>query len=1204
MKGVVDKAVQASQSKLRNATSLQVWELLLSCLDKFLDADEATEFNGAAAKDRYLRAYGSDPGEIDFRQVRGRVLRVLRNNGSLLSQPKQDTGGLDLFNQTNPSLAAYTSHHDVDRHVRSVLANIKAAAETALDKSRDGRFKEPNGRVANVTESRAGENEVASTWERDSVFLLRAWNHMWKAVGVPGRLQNIRLTAQAAAMVLKLEEMWENVVELIEFLSRGALSARGSESSDHEVSVIRNSSMLLFSTIPSEYIQPFVRPVNHTETSRYAQLVQDPTDFTTIAHNLCRGHYADVNAVYGDISRIWGKFMPYQADGDPLIRAALSLKPHLERVWKEMNVEELWEGVDRQVSRAQGASLERTLLAVGKALSKSREEATQMATTQAATTAPSSGKAGVESDFRRAQKLVMNLTGMIASAPFMERVPHTVPGYSAIVDYPMYFNAILTRIPSPGRRKLKAGPVYQDVYQIDRDVRQIFHNCDLFNPPGTPLSHSSALLRGKWEVIWKNSFSSAGNTTSTMDRARARLKVREWSDTLDMASEDARWKLNASEVLRKVMVHPLAAAFNVPLNPSFVRYYQVVAHPIDLSSIMRALKAHVIPAQEQVKQHLNLVWNNSFAFNPNNSALYNASIELRNLTNKLWASHGLKDSNGTLPLAHALDVNLRNQGIDSKPHQQAAPSEYPALSHISERSPSPWVPPVATSLGGRGRERSISRGRLTKMQMLQQSQKTFPPPPPGWKATAHAMLEELMNCSCSYAFLDPVPDETPHYYEKIAYPMDLRTVAARLDFPGQRDGKQDPRLVRRDLFRNPAEFRDAISQIWKNCRAFNEMKSKVRKLGDQMAALWSSLWRNSEFFPDWGTASGDLRFQEAFREGQLGYEEKMHIAKRVMALDEDSAGGIVAMLAPHRIDEPEYQLDIDSLKPSELLRLRSYLDYVAPEVPTRAPTRHPADPYESREAKLEKLGYVANNEQRGTSRPGSGGESRHGVTGHKPRDPSRPARVKLPPELTKIKAFLTGFRKRREAWAFNEPVDPIKAGVPTYFQVIRNPMDLGTIEKKMSSGEYKDGVRGLLRFRDDIRLVFQNCRTFNPPDNLIAKNGETLSRSFESWWRKSGFENKILNTGAAGEKGVPSNTLVDAPSQEPERGLPEQKMDIDSNEGCYEDGSADGGDDEDESGESKPNSQAKFGESLSNPVSEVKEDGYVPMFDDATVSEA
>jgi hypothetical protein len=39
--------------------------------------------------------------------------------------------------------------------------------------------------------------------------------------------------------------------------------------------------------------------------------------------------------------------------------------------------------------------------------------------------------------------------------------------------------------------------------------------------------------------------------------------------------------------------------------------------------------------------------------------------------------------------------------------------------------------------------------------------------------------------------------------------------------------------------------------------------------------------------------------------------------------------------------------------------------------------------------------------------------------------------------------------KYNQAWIFHEPVDPIKLGIPDYYDIIKNPMDLGTIKTKL-----------------------------------------------------------------------------------------------------------------------------------------------------------
>ena len=42
---------------------------------------------------------------------------------------------------------------------------------------------------------------------------------------------------------------------------------------------------------------------------------------------------------------------------------------------------------------------------------------------------------------------------------------------------------------------------------------------------------------------------------------------------------------------------------------------------------------------------------------------------------------------------------------------------------------------------------------------------------------------------------------------------------------------------------------------------------------------------------------------------------------------------------------------------------------------------------------------------------------------------------------------------RNGRWVFSEPVDPVTLGIPDYFDVIKHPMDLGTVKAQLSSGE-------------------------------------------------------------------------------------------------------------------------------------------------------
>jgi len=55
----------------------------------------------------------------------------------------------------------------------------------------------------------------------------------------------------------------------------------------------------------------------------------------------------------------------------------------------------------------------------------------------------------------------------------------------------------------------------------------------------------------------------------------------------------------------------------------------------------------------------------------------------------------------------------------------------------------------------------------------------------------------------------------------------------------------------------------------------------------------------------------------------------------------------------------------------------------------------------------------------------------------------------LDPALAECHRILIDLRKHADAAPFNQPVDPVSLNIPDYFNVIKNPMDLGTIMVKI-----------------------------------------------------------------------------------------------------------------------------------------------------------
>ncbi len=78
-------------------------------------------------------------------------------------------------------------------------------------------------------------------------------------------------------------------------------------------------------------------------------------------------------------------------------------------------------------------------------------------------------------------------------------------------------------------------------------------------------------------------------------------------------------------------------------------------------------------------------------------------------------------------------------------------------------------------------------------------------------------------------------------------------------------------------------------------------------------------------------------------------------------------------------------------------------------------------------------------------------------------------------------------------YAFLEPVDPVKLGIPHYTTVIQHPMDLSTIKRKLDAHIYANYEE----FESDMMLMLQNCFTFNKPEDAIYQ----LGKKFESLFK-------------------------------------------------------------------------------------------------------
>ncbi|EJD04035.1 Bromodomain-containing protein [Fomitiporia mediterranea MF3/22] len=79
---------------------------------------------------------------------------------------------------------------------------------------------------------------------------------------------------------------------------------------------------------------------------------------------------------------------------------------------------------------------------------------------------------------------------------------------------------------------------------------------------------------------------------------------------------------------------------------------------------------------------------------------------------------------------------------------------------------------------------------------------------------------------------------------------------------------------------------------------------------------------------------------------------------------------------------------------------------------------------------------------------------------------------------------------------FYEPVDAVKLGIPHYPKIVKRPMDLGTMRKKLDNREYPNAAK----FKEDFALMIRNCMAFNPVGTAVHDAGVEIQRVFEEKW--------------------------------------------------------------------------------------------------------
>ncbi|XP_063059320.1 bromodomain-containing protein 4-like isoform X2 [Engraulis encrasicolus] len=147
-------------------------------------------------------------------------------------------------------------------------------------------------------------------------------------------------------------------------------------------------------------------------------------------------------------------------------------------------------------------------------------------------------------------------------------------------------------------------------------------------------------------------------------------------------------------------------------------------------------------------------------------------------------------------------------------------------------------------------------------------------------------------------------------------------------------------------------------------------------------------------------------------------------------------------------------------------------------------------------------------------------------------NPHTPRPTKLSPRRSRQLRYCRGVVREMHAkkhalyaWPFYQPVDAHALGLHDYHDIIKHPMDLGTIKVKLDSWQYSDAQD----FAADVRLMFSNCYKYNPPDHDVVAMARKLQDVFEMRFAKMPDEPMAMALPAL----VPAPTMMSQHQQAP-----------------------------------------------------------------------
>lgn len=99
--------------------------------------------------------------------------------------------------------------------------------------------------------------------------------------------------------------------------------------------------------------------------------------------------------------------------------------------------------------------------------------------------------------------------------------------------------------------------------------------------------------------------------------------------------------------------------------------------------------------------------------------------------------------------------------------------------------------------------------------------------------------------------------------------------------------------------------------------------------------------------------------------------------------------------------------------------------------------------------------------------------------------------------------------KHQYSWPFQQPVDAIRLNLHDYHKIIKQPMDLGTIKKRLENNYYWKAQEAI----DDLQTMFDNCYIYNKPGEDVVVMAQSLEKLYKGKLAQMPKEEIKIETG-------------------------------------------------------------------------------------------